>query len=130
MERNEIDRTVVCTQQARAGSADLYAMMPWVAKLPITKPDTRPPCEGYSYGQGRRCKSKAALLHVDLDGSLHYFCSAHLHNERLSRWHVLGGDDNPQIARVEKFFDKCTEWSEQAKADIATYNAQFDEGDS
>ena len=74
MERNDIDWNVVVTQTAKGGSADLYSMMPWVARLPADSPVK---CEGTCYGRGRRCKRNAALLYIDLDGSVHYFCSTH-----------------------------------------------------
>jgi hypothetical protein len=130
MERKDIDWNVVVTQTAKAGSADLYAMMPWAARLPVVKPDNRPVCEGISFGQGRRCKRRATLLHIDVNGSVHYFCATHLHDERMSKWHVIGAlseEGDPHVNRAEKWFDKHSEWSEQHKADIAAYNAQFEE---
>lgn len=123
MEYEDIDQTVVCTQIAKAGSADLYATMPWVAKLP--NHSNLHQCEAHSFGQRRRCKRNAAVLHVDLDGSFHFFCATHLHMCRLSEMYA-GYEDTPQLRRVRKFFDKYVDWSARHNADVDTYNKQFD----
>jgi hypothetical protein len=122
MERKDIDRTTVITQTARAGSSDLYATMPWVARL-NPKAD-RPICEGWKYGANKPCKAKANVIYVDLQNVTHYLCGAHCHDRYTSSFGF--SSEGPEGARVQKFFDKNVEWSERAKADIEVWNAQVD----
>ena len=121
MERKELDFSVVITQHGNRGSADLYSTMPWCARIP--KGPNQPACEGYSYGRKRKCKSKATILHIDVDGSIHCFCTPHLFDNRFSEWHTLNWED-PHLVRTKKWFDKCVEWTDKAKASIDRWNKE------
>ena len=127
MERKDLDFTSVITQHAKAGSADLYAMMPWCARIPKTP--NQPDCEGYAFGARRACKRKATVLHIDLDGSIHNFCVTHLYENRISPWYGPVEFESPQYKRVEKWYDKCVEYTEKAKESIRRWNRErgFDE---
>lgn len=120
MDRNEVDRSVICTQTAKAGSSDLFAMMPWVARLnPKTE---RPTCEGHRYGANKACKAKATLIYVDLQNKPHYLCGAHAHTDFISSWAPVQG--MPEGKRVQQFFDKHVDWTDKAKAEIEAYNRE------
>lgn len=121
MERKDLDFTREVKQIFRS-TLDVYCAMPWCARIPKTP--NQPDCEGFSFGKGRKCKRKATILHVDLDGSVHNFCVTHLYDNRISPWHGYIDHDSPQYKRVEKWFENCVEYTEKAKATIQQWNRE------
>lgn len=78
---------------------EMLATVPWVMLIPQEAPRT-PPCEATTGYHGRPCLVPGRLAHMDLDGSLHYFCAHHL---ALSRWdyEALGYPDLGTPLRAE-----------------------------
>lgn len=120
MDYKEIDQTVIVTQKVRSGGSDLYATLPWVARL--NPKSERPICNGWSYGRNKHCKAKATLAYFTLDNKVRYVCGSHAYDEFISMWGLNG--ETPEGDRVRKFFDNNVKWSDKHRADVAAYNIE------
>lgn len=101
------DNSVTVTQMVQAGSSDLFATMPWVARLNPKQP--RPICEGHRYGANKHCKARATLVYIDLANKVHFLCGSHAHTDFISEWSIQM--ETPEGLRVRKWFDKACSWT-------------------
>lgn len=93
---------------AKAGSAELLAMFPWIARI---GPNSGTPCEGHTYGHSPRrgpkpCRRDATFLYVMLDHSLRYYCRDHLDSNIIMATSYSSFDNFDEEDRCKRWFKK------------------------
>lgn len=90
---------------AESNSAELVALIPWVAKV---GPKSGIMCQGHTgytprTGQRKPCKRESTFFYSMLDKTWRWYCRTHLDDNILGAIH---GPEESEYVRCQKWFDK------------------------